>query len=88
MHSIERENDIPVGFALEEASIEQRMHIAMDCFDVAPNPARHLADGHAPLPCHGLEELPPLCCQNLPQQFGRGERDLRTLLLAPESNSP
>ena len=40
---------------LQQAGVDQRVHIAMHGLDVAADPARDLADRQGPLAGHGLE---------------------------------
>ena len=69
---------------IEDAGIKKRRYVAVDRFNIAADPARHLADRQCALPGHRSKNLPTLLGQGSPKQVNRVKRDVRALRLATE----
>jgi hypothetical protein len=73
MNRIIGKDHAPTVGTIKHGCDQQSLHVAI--FHVAINAAGNLSDGHFALPCHGLQNIPPLGGEDLPQQFDSGKAD-------------
>ena len=62
VHSIEWKLDPSYGFP-QDASLKQRMHVAVDRLDVSPRELRYRADGQRSGGCYHADDFPALAGQ-------------------------
>ena len=80
LHRFMRENDGAALGAIEDAGRQQRHDIRMHRLHVAGRPDGRLRGWKRDRRRTATEQLPALRRQHFPQQFGRGETDVRGLL--------
>ncbi len=68
MHGVVGERYPSTG-SFKYASMDQGSHVAMDSFDIAADPAGHLADRQLALTRHGMQNFPSFDGQHLPEQL-------------------
>src|ERR1700733_3299017 len=81
---VKRKDNEAICGLLQNARIQQRMHVAVHGFHIATDAARRLADRHRPHAGQSANELPSLRRQQPEQKLRRGKADTRTLPLALE----
>ena len=84
MDGIVGKDDAAILGTVENAGVQQGMHVAMHRLHVAADAARDVADGKSALAGHRLQDVPAPARQRLPEQVGRGERDEGALGRAAE----
>src|SRR3954468_10149672 len=77
-----RERQSTLSRPPQHAAVEQRAHVAVHGFNVAPNSTRRFADCHGARARHGADGLPAFRGQELEQELRRREGDAGALLLA------
>src|ERR1700722_11905670 len=81
---VEWEYHLVVQGLVQQAGIDERVHIAVNRLHVAVDAASDFPDRERSLAGHRLEQLPAFGREHLPQQFRCREADPGGLLLASE----
>ena len=60
-HGFVWENDVPVGAAIEDSSVQQRRNIAVNGLHITSNAPCNFTDGYRTCSAENLEKLPAFC---------------------------